>query len=142
MDLIVQIAMTVCGVFTVALGVVHVFMPTLLDFRGAIPAAGDPLLPLRLGPIRYATTRSDVRGIAWVMNHAASYVLISIGLADLFWWKWSEGALGVILALWIAGWWLLRAGTQLYLGRRRGDLQIAAGFATLAAVHVAAAFLG
>jgi hypothetical protein len=138
-DTLVLIAMLISGGFTLALGIVHIFMPMLFDFRRAIPTEGESLTPLRLGPIRYATVRSDVRGIAWVMNHAASYVLISIGVADLLWRRWPDGAMGAILALWIAGWWLLRAASQLYLGRRRGDLKIMLGFVTLAAVHLLAA---
>lgn len=138
-DGLVLIAMVVSGVFTLALGLIHIFMPQLFDFRHAIPKCGEPLTPLRLGPIRYATVRSDVHGIAWVMNHAASYVLVSIGVADLLFWRWPHGATGVLLALWIAGWWFLRAATQLYLGRRRGDLKIMVGFAVLGLVHLLAA---
>jgi hypothetical protein len=138
-DTAILIALFVSGAFTLALGLVHIFMPILFDFQHAIPPNREPLAPFELGPIRYATTRSDVRGIAWVMNHAASYVLISIGVADLLWWRWPNGTIGVLLALWIAGWWLLRAGSQLYLGRRRGDLKIMIGFLVLAAVHVVTA---
>ncbi len=94
---------------------------------------------MRLGPIRYRTLRSDVHGIAWVMNHAASYVLISIGVADLLWWRWADDSAGVWLSIWIAGWWLIRAVSQVYLGRRAGDFQIMIGFLVLAAVHVVAA---
>ena len=86
-------ALAIAGIFTTALGSVHFFFPKLLDFAQAIPRQGSPLLPLRLGPIRYATLRSDVNGIAWVMNHAASYTLVSIGIADLiaYCWLGSEG---------------------------------------------------
>ncbi|MEA2528003.1 MAG: hypothetical protein QOF73_5230 [Thermomicrobiales bacterium] len=138
-DTLILVAMLICGAFTSALGVVHIFMPRLFDFRNAIPGTGEPLSPLRLGPIHYTTTRADVYGIAWVMNHAASYVLISIGIADLLWWRWPDGAAGALLPLWIAGWWLLRAASQLYLGRRRGDRKIMLGFSVLAAVHLLAA---
>lgn len=135
-------ALVICGVFTLSLGLVHFAMPVLLDFRAAIPR-DDPelkvLKPLRLGRLRYATLRSDVYGIAWVMNHAASYVLVTIGVLDLAAVRWLETDAGRLLALWIAGWWLLRAGSQLYLGRRRGDWLILAGFLLLAAVHLLAA---
>lgn len=127
------------GAFTVALGVAHFFFPRLLDFEQAVPRDGEALRPFRLGPVRYATTRADVRGIAWVMNHAASYVLVTVGALDLSWSSWLADSHGALLAGWIAGWWLLRAGSQLYLGRRRGDWLILAGFAALAAIHGMAA---
>ncbi len=135
------IALAIAGLFTLALGIVHLVLPVLFDFEHAIPTTGAPLAPLRLGPIRYATTRGDVRGIAWVMNHAASYVLITVGIADLLWLRWPTGALGSLLALWIASWWLIRALSQLYLGHRPGDLRIVAGFALLALLHLTAAFV-
>jgi hypothetical protein len=127
------------GAFTLALGVVHLFMPVLLDFRAAIPLDGADLRPLNLRRWRYATLRSDIYGIAWVMNHAASYVLISIGLLDLGWTAWLNESYGPLLALWLAGWWFVRAGSQLYLGRRRGDWLILGWFAALGALHVGVA---
>jgi hypothetical protein len=137
---LIIIALGVAGVFTLVLGVIHFFFPLLLDFSQAIPRQGrPPLKPFRLGPIRYATQRSDVYGIAWVMNHAASYTLISIGVVDLLAYQWLGSTMGRWLALWIAGWWFLRAGSQFYLGRRRADWWIMAGFAWLGVVHVATA---
>ena len=58
----------VCGVFTVALGLVHFVMPWLFDFDGAIPTEGPPLRPLDLFVVTYRTKRSDVRGIAWIVS--------------------------------------------------------------------------
>lgn len=129
------IALGIVGLFSFLLGSAHFFFPVLLDFERAIPKDGPPLRPFRLGPIRYATKRSDVYGIAWVMNHAASYVLVSIGLFDLagYWWLGTPG--GRLLSLWIAVWWLIRAGSQFYLGRRRGDWWIGAGFGFLALIQ-------
>ena len=75
--------LTIAGLFTLTLGMVHFWFPILLDFRQAIPHQGLPLQPFRLGPITYATQRSDVHGIAWIMNYAASYTLVGIGLLDL-----------------------------------------------------------
>ncbi len=65
--------MGIAGVFTLALGSVH-FFPLLLDFEHAIPDEGPPLKRFLLWPRRggYAMQRSDVRGLARVMNHAAS----------------------------------------------------------------------
>jgi hypothetical protein len=136
------VALAVCGVFTVVLGSVHFFFPKLLDFAHAVPQGGPPLKPLRLGPIRYATQRSDVLGIAWVMNHAASYTLVSIGIVDLLAFWWLNTPMAILIGFWIAGWWFLRAGSQLYLGRRRGDWWILLGFAWLGVVHLGAALLG
>ncbi|MBI3360578.1 MAG: hypothetical protein HY023_05645, partial [Chloroflexi bacterium] len=97
------------GAFTLLLGVAHFFFPILFDFERAVAKDGPPLKPFRLWFIRYATHRSDVHGIAWVMNHSASYVLVSIGLLDLFWTFWLGTPHGKLLAVWIAGWWFLRA---------------------------------
>jgi hypothetical protein len=73
----------VAGGFTVALGLVHFVMPWLLDFDGAIPTEGEPLTPLNLLVVTYRTKRSDIRGIAQIMNHAVSYALVTIGVVDL-----------------------------------------------------------
>jgi len=136
-----RLALAICGIFTLALGSAHFFFPLLLDFAQAIPRTGAPLKPFRLGPIFYKTLRSDVHGIAWVMNHAASYTLVSIGVADLLASYWIGTPVGRLLTLWIAGWWFLRAGSQLYLGQRRGDWLILIGFAWLGVVHLGVAFL-
>lgn len=135
------LALMVCGLFTCALGTAHFFFPVLLDFAQAIPREGTLLKPFRLGPIFYKTQRGDVYGIAWVMNHAASYTLVSIGVVDLCARYWLGTPVGRLLALWIAGWWFIRAASQLYLGQRRGDWWILAGFAWLGIVHGGAAFL-
>lgn len=127
------------GAFAAGLGALHVFFPWLLDFRAAIPDDGPPLRPLRLPGIRYATTRADVRGIAWVMNHCVSYTIVSIGVADLLAARWIGTPHGRLLATWIAGFYAVRAASQRYLGRRRGDWLVMAAFAALGAVHLAAA---
>ncbi len=133
MNFWLRAALALMGVFSLTLGTLHFFFPRLLDFKNAIPTTGTPLKPFRVGPIRYNTQRSDVHGIAWVMNHAASYVLVSIGLLNLYW--AITGAVDRSLAAWIAGWWFIRAGSQLYLGRRRGDWWILLGFAALGILH-------
>jgi hypothetical protein len=139
---IVVEALTVSGVFTIALGIVHIAIPLLMDFDRAIPTAAAlpaPLHSLGTAGLRYEVRRSDVRGIAWVMSNAASYVLVSLGIADLAARSWLATDVGRLLALWAVGWWVLRAGGQFLLGRRWGDLAIAAGFASLAIVHAIAA---
>lgn len=107
------------GVFTVILGTVHFFMPVLFDFENAIPLEGSALKSFRLLFYQYPLKRSDVRGIAWVMNHAVRSTLVSIG---------------------IALWWFLRVACQFYLGRRRGDYLVCAWFCLPGALHVIAAF--
>jgi hypothetical protein len=135
LNLWLRAILAMMGVFSVTLGTLHFFFPHLLDFEHAIPATGSRLKPFQLGPLRYNTQRSDVHGIAWVMNHAASFVLVSIGLLNGYWAV--AGAVQPLLALWIAGWWFLRAGSQLYLGRRRWDWVVLAGFALLGLIHLA-----
>lgn len=134
-------ALAIVGIFSLALGSIHFFFPKLLDFDQAIPKDGPPIRPFLLGPLRYPTKRSDVHGIGWVMNHAASYVLVSIGLFDLAAHWWLGTSAGRLLTVWIGLWWLIRAASQFYLGRRRGDWWIAAGFVWLAVVQGAAAVI-
>ena len=136
---LVLIGLYAAGVFTVVLGGLHFFFPLLWDFDHAIPREGAPLRPMRLGPLRYAVQRSDVRGITWVMNHAASFTILTIGVVDLAAATWLGTPLAPWVALWIAAFWLIRAAGQLYLGRRRGDWAILAGFALLAVWHGLAA---
>jgi hypothetical protein len=141
---IVVAALALAGVFTVALGIVHLAIPLLMDFDHAIPAADDSAVPLRsigFGRVRYQVLRDDVRGIAWVMSNAASYVLITLGIADLASAAWLSTDPGRLLAVWAAGWWAIRAGGQLLLGRRTGDWLVAAWFAGLAGIHAVAALV-
>ena len=122
-----------CGVFTVTLGTIHFYLPAFLRYRSAIVENDAPfVLPI----FKYETTRADLLGIVWIMNHAASYTLVSIGLLDIIGRGWLR-ADGGWLALWIAGWWFLRAGSQVYMGRRWGDYVVMAVFALLGVIHVA-----
>ena len=132
-------ALFITGVFGVALGILHFFFPLLFDFENAMPREGADLKPFKLLFVRYATTRQDVRGIAWVMNHFVSYNLVAYGVTDLLWPLWLHSPLGVPLCLWMAGGWFVRASSQLYLGRRKGDWLILAGFALIGLVHVVVA---
>jgi hypothetical protein len=136
--MIIQVLLTLSGVFTILLGTAHFFFPALLDFRTAIPRDGGPLKPFRLFFYRYQTQRSDVHGIAWLMNHSVSFVLITIGVLDLLSHRWLSQPWGWMLSLWIALWWFLRAACQLYLGTRRGDILTMIWFALLGLIHLAA----
>ncbi|MUW13479.1 hypothetical protein GJ633_01555 [Halorubrum sp. CBA1125] len=138
-DFVLTAGFLVCGAFTVVLGLVHFAMPWLLDFDGAIPVDGDPLRPLELRVVTYQTKRSDLRGIAQIMNHAVSYTLVSIGIVDLLASRWLAAWFAPYLLAWIAGWWFLRAATQRHMGSRTGDRLVAAGFALLGLFHLAVA---
>jgi hypothetical protein len=46
---------------------------------------------------------------------------------------------GHLLAMWAAGWWGIRGGSQFIVGRRFGDIVVAGWFGVLAAVHLVAA---
>ena len=129
----------IAGLYTVGLGTVHFFLPYLLDFDHAIPAEGTTLKPFRLFGFSYNTTRTDVRGIAWVMNHSVSFAIITIGVLDLIWPIWREQSYRPIVCFWIALLWVIRAFTQLYLGKRRGDWLILFWFLCLGALHFYAA---
>jgi hypothetical protein len=138
-DTLQAVGFGVCGVFTVVLGLVHFAMPWLLDFDGAIPTDGDPLRPLDLLVVTYQTKRSDVRGVAQIMNHAVSYTLVTIGVLDLLASEWLGAWFAPYLLVWIAGWWFLRAATQRHMGSRPGDRLVASGFALVGLFHLAVA---
>lgn len=132
--------LAVAGVFTVGLGVVHLVIPRLLDYPGAIGQDGPGVAPLRrlaIGRRGYQVRRADTLGIAWVMSNSASYVLLTIGVIDLAWAAGWRGLPIAPAALWIAGWWAIRSGSQLVVGRRRLDVGFAAWFAALALLHAA-----
>ena len=134
------IALAVACVFTVGLGIVHLVIPRLLDYPGAVGQDGPGVAPLRrlaIGRRGYQVRRADTLGIAWVMSNSASYVLLTIGVTDL---AWAAGWRGLPIApsaLWIAGWWAIRSASQFVVGRRRLDVGFAAWFAALALLHTA-----
>lgn len=138
-DLVLASGFLICGAFTVVLGTVHFAMPWLLDFDRAIPIEGDSLRPLDLLVVTYQTKRSDIRGIAQIMNHAVSYTLVSIGILDLLASRWLAAWFAPYLLVWIAGWWFLRAATQRHMGSRPGDWLVAAGFTLIGVFHLAVA---
>lgn len=131
--------MIAAGSFTLALGIVHLAIPRLVGYGAALGAARSDLPTLRLLGLAYRLRPDDLIGLTWVMSNAASYVLITIGLLDLAWalgWRGLPIGLG---AAWIAGWWSVRAAGQFVLGRRTGDVLVAAWFGVLAVVHLALA---
>jgi hypothetical protein len=73
------------------------------------------------------------------MSNAASYVLITLGVADLMAATWISTDAGRLLGMWASGWWAIRAASQFIVGRRFGDIVVAGWFGVLAAVHVVAA---
>lgn len=126
----------VTGAFAVLLGAVHFFFPILFDFRGALAKQGPALKPFPLIVTQYRTTHEDIRGLIWIMNHAASFAILSLGLLDLFWSVWLKSGYGFVIAIWIALFWFLRAGSQLYMGKRRGDWLILVAFAVFGVIHL------
>jgi hypothetical protein len=138
-----SVLVATAGVFTIVLGVVHVGIPSILRFSEAIGVDGDRpgLGRVRMPGIDYNLRHADLRGIAWVMSNAASYVLVTVGVVDLAWVGGWRGVPLPIGAAWIAGWWVVRSGGQLMVGRRVGDVAIATWFVGLAALHVAIAIL-
>jgi hypothetical protein len=82
-----------------------------------------------------------VRGIAWVMNHFASFWIATLGLLDLTWTAWLASPFGRLVCAWMALAWFVRAASQLYLGRRRGDWLILLGFAAIGGLHAVLALI-
>ena len=136
------VATFAAGMFSLALGIVHLWVPRIFALDRAIGTDGPSVAELGSlggGAWTYRRRRSDAIGIAWVMSNAASYVLVSVGILDLAWVAGDRAVPPGIAGLWIAGWWALRAGGQFAEGRRLGDVAIAGLFTALAIVHVALA---
>ena len=132
----------VAGVFTMGLGTWHLAVPRLFAFGAAIlrsDQADAAVPPFRMGPLVYATRRVDLVGLAWVMSNAASYALVTIGLLDVVASAWLGRPEAPLIAAWIAGWWAVRAGSQLAIGRRTVDLATMSVFGLLAGLHLAVA---
>jgi hypothetical protein len=127
------------GAFSVVLGILHFTFPERFGFLAVLPADGAPVPPYRLWFYRYDMKRSDLRGIIYVMNHCVSYVIVAVGIFDVFAGRWLGTFPGALAAGTVAGFWFVRAGTQFYLGRRPGDWFVVAWFTLLGALHVVAA---
>ncbi len=126
------------GAFAVVLGIMHFTFPERFGFREALSGEGQPLSPFRLWFYRYDFRRSDLFGVVRVMNHCVSFTILSVGICDLLASRWLGTGPGALVAGWIAAFWFVRAATQLYLGRRRGDWFVVAWFSLLGIVHVLA----
>ena len=135
---LVTILVYAAGVFAVVLGILHFTFPERFGFRAALSGEGA-LPPFRLWLYRYDFKRSDLYGVVRVMNHCVSFTILSVGVCDLLVNSWLGTTAGALLACWIAAFWFIRAATQLYLGRRRGDWFVVAWFSFLTIVHILAA---
>lgn len=127
------------GIGSLILGAVHILIPRLVDVEHAVPPLTAPLRSLPIIGDRYRTRREDVLGVIWVSNNAATWVLLTLGIADLLAGRWLSTDAGRLLALWAVGWWVIRAGSQLAFGRRAGDWAFVGLFGLAALVHLAAA---
>ena len=133
------IALWSAGLGTLALGAIHLVIPRLIDVEHAVPPLTAPLRPLPIIGDRYRTRRQDVLGVIWVSNNAATWVLLTLGVADLLATRWLGTDAGRLLAGWAVVWWVIRAGSQLAFGRRAGDWAFVALFGIAALVHLVAA---
>jgi len=134
----VSVLVTLCGIFSAVLGLTHIVYPQLFRYRSLIYAESNlnrEIEPFRLWPIVYPLNLHNLYGIIWMMNFHVSFVLISIGIVEVFYPDWLLGPAHSLI-LWIAGWWLLRAAFQLMLGRKWHDWLILTGFAILGLIHV------
>ncbi len=136
---LLTILLNLCGNFAVVLGLLHFTFPEKFGFAAVMPKDGVPIPPFRLAFYRYDMKCSDLRGIIYVMNHCVSYVILVSGVFDLFAQKWLGTFPGSLAACLIGGFWLVRAGTPLYLGRRKGDWFVIGWFCLLGALHLFAA---
>ncbi len=121
------------------LGLLHFRFPERFGFREALSGDEPAVPPFRLWFYRYDFRRPELFGVVKIMNHCVSYTIVAIGICDLFCREWLHTRGGFWLAAWIAGFWFVRAYTQLYLGRRPGDWFVVAAFGALGCVHVVAA---
>lgn len=85
--------------------------------------------------------RAELFGVIRIMNHCVSYTILSIGVFDLLASRWRSTSAGVWLSAWVAGFWFVRAATQPYLGRRRGDWFVVGVFAALGCAHIVTALI-
>jgi hypothetical protein len=136
---ILTILLYAAGAFAIVLGLLHFTFPQRFGFLSALPVDGAPVPPFRLWFYRHEMKRTDLRGIIYVMNHCVSYAIVIAGVFDFFAMKWLGSFSGSVAAVTIGGFWFVRAGSQFYLGRRRGDWLVVGLFGSLGILHVLAA---
>ncbi|MBS1956090.1 MAG: hypothetical protein JST89_18040 [Cyanobacteria bacterium SZAS-4] len=127
------------GVFAVVLGLLHFTFPDRFGFMVSLPLEGESPPPFRLMFYSYDMKRSDLRGIIYVMNHCASYTIFLTGIFDLCCASWIGTGPGKLGSIAVAGFWLVRAASQTYLGRRRGDWLVMAFFTAIGILHIVVA---
>ena len=132
-----EVAVLGVGLFAVILGLIHFTLPRRFGFSQVILETGQSPPEFRLGPYRQELQRSDLRGMVYVMNHAASFVILSIGVFDLFAMSWWTSWQGAAVSTWAAVFWWVRAAAQLHVGLRRGDLFVMGWFAMLGLLQLA-----
>lgn len=127
------------GIFALILGALHFTFPVRFGFMNVLEPEGSPIPPFRLWFYHYQMKRSDLRGIIYVMNHCVSYTIMACGAFGLAASWWLGTIPGSIAAIVVAGFYLLRAISQLYLGKRKGDWLVLAWFLLLGVLHLFAA---
>jgi len=131
------ILLIACGLFTTVLGAAHFFFPKLFHYRALVYTESNlqrELEPFRWGPLTYPLSLDSLYGLIWLMNQHVSFVLVSIGLVEVFYSRWLLHQASYLI-LWIAAWWLLRAASQLLLGRTRRNWLVLLWFLGLSVLH-------
>ena len=132
------ILVSLCGLFTSVLGVAHFFFPHLFHYKALIYTESNlqrELEPFRLGFITAPLNVDSLYGLIWLMNQHVSFVLVSIGWVEVFYARWLLEHAPYLL-MWFAAWWLLRAGSQLLLGRTWRNWLVLLWFLSLSGLHL------
>jgi len=127
-----------CGLFTSVLGAAHFFFPHLFHYQRLIYAESNlqrEIEPFRLGAFTYPLSLDSLYGLIWLMNNHVSFVLVSIGWVEVFYSRWLLDQAHYLI-LWFAAWWLLRAGSQLLLGRTWRNWLVLLWFLSLSVLHL------
>lgn len=139
--MLLQILFWLSGLFAVILGVLHFSFPRRFGYFAVLDKVQAPLAAFRLSMFEHKLTPQDMRGLMYVMNNAASYAIVMCGVADLASARWLGTEAGRWLAVAMAGFWLVRAGSQFYIGHTPKNWLAAAWFAGLGVLHGVAAWV-
>jgi len=139
--MLLQLLLWLSGIFAVVLGVLHFSFPRRFGYFAILAKVEEPLEPFALSTFKHKLTAQDLHGLMYVMNNAASYAIVLCGVADLLSARWLGTEMGLWLALAMAGFWLLRGGSQFYIGRTPKNWLAATWFAGLGLLHVWAALV-